>query len=83
MIALLSCKKFSRRPLRAANVGDQGADAVIESLGPMECPICGPMSHVEMSWVGMLEVHGHFQDEAEALDARQKLIALAPAVFEA
>jgi len=76
MIAVISCNKYHRKITRLADVGDRdtfAAKVFLNSLGPMECIICGPCSHVELGWEGRLRVHGCYDDVDAAKVAAQKL----------
>ena len=70
MHGIISCKKYAARTLKLVDVGDMTKEKALETLGKyqgMECPICGPCSHVELSFRNHFTIHGDLyetQDEA-------------------
>lgn len=60
MFAVVSCNKYNRQTLRIADVGDRNkreAETVFQNLRACECPVCGPCSHVELSWQRRFTIH--------------------------
>lgn len=70
MFAVISCKKYGAKTLKLIDVGDMTKEQALERIEKwqaFECPVCGPCSHVEMSWRGWFTIHGELhetQDEA-------------------
>lgn len=82
MFAVISCKKYVPRTLRVADLGVNDPVSTLSNLPPMECPICGTFSHVELSWgSGMLEVHSEHQGLEEATEAAIELTEAMPGKY--
>ena len=78
MLAVVSCNKYAQQTLRIADVGARTqpeAQQLLDGLGAFECPICGPCSHVELSWRGRFKIHAMCEclddarDKAKAIQA--------------
>ena len=85
MFAVVSCKKYAAKTLRIADVGDRSTiDEVNELLDKaqcMECPICGPCSHVELSWRNWFNVHSVWSTQDEAVTDAEHVYADNPDAF--
>ena len=82
MLAVVSCNKYLPKTVRIADVGDvtkEEAQAMLDKCQTMECPICGPCSHVELTWKGYLNVHSVHEHIDEAHDAA---VALDPETYK-
>lgn len=66
MFAVVSCKKFSYQSLRVVDYGTKDCKPLLDGLQCMECPICGPCSHVEMSWEDQFIIHSEGHETVEA-----------------
>ena len=74
MFAVIECSKFKEAVV--ANVGNSTIKE-LSRMGPSECPICGPCSHVEFSFGNLWTEHGRFETEAEAqacLKAKREMV---------
>lgn len=75
MLAVVSCNKYTQQTLRIADVGartEPEAQHLLDELGSFECPICGPCSHVELTWHGRFKIHvmcEHLDDAQEKAKA--------------
>lgn len=75
MLAVVSCNKYTQQTLRIADVGartEPEAQHLLDELGSFECPVCGPYSHVELSWHGRFKIHAmceHLDDAQEKAKA--------------
>ena len=68
MFAVIKCSRSSEPVI--ANVGENTIEE-LSSMGPAECPICGPCSHVELSFETLWTELGRFETEAEAKASRK------------
>lgn len=73
MFALIKCTKFNDRPTVAQLPDDETVKSLAQKIGPCECPICGPCSHVEFSFGGYWESLGTFETEDEAYEERTRI----------
>ena len=76
---LVACKKYAQRTVRvvmqgSGKNGEKTAMELLESYQAMECPLCGPCSHVEISWRNQFAFHGEYDTEEQALAARRSLV---------
>lgn len=56
--AVISCKKYTRQTLRIVETDDPTTlKDRLDKLRNMECILCGPMSHVELSWHNWFIIH--------------------------
>ena len=71
MLAVVSCNKYTQQTLRIADVGartEPEAQHLLDGMQAFECPICGPYSHVELTWHGCFKIHAM----CECLDDAQE-----------
>lgn len=73
MFAIVQCNKYHPKTIRVVNFGEQSPSETLESLSPRECPLCGPLSHTELSFRRMLEVISTHADEESAAAELAKL----------
>jgi hypothetical protein len=81
MLAVVSCRKYHQMTMRIADVGDRDLDqtkALLAGLEAFECPMCGPCSHVEISWRNYFDVHSLHESLEEAQEAARQLDAANP-----
>lgn len=74
MFVVLKCKKFSPPEFQAADIGDRDPDEVIKwfDKAVMECPVCGPCSHVELSFGGYITIESKHETEDAAIEAAKQ-----------
>lgn len=87
MLALVSCKKFHPNTLRVVDFGEniittKDAEEKLDNFKAMECILCGPCSHVEMSWRGWYTVHSMHETPFEAGNAGRELCEQQPNTFK-
>jgi hypothetical protein len=83
MFTVLTCNKFSRFGIVVADVGDNDPHELINKIPPRECPVCGPCSHVELSWRGRLEPHGGlFETDTAAIEHAREMVRLNPGFYD-
>lgn len=83
MFAVVSCKKYSRQTLRVVDYGDKDCKALLSNLNVMECPLCGPCSHVELTWHNWFIVHSEgYETQEQAIEAAQELDAANPDKYD-
>lgn len=81
MFCVISCKKYRHKGIRVFDFGDHGPVEKIKSLPNFECKVCGPFSHVEMSWEGYWDILSSHETAEDALTARKTLIDLFPETY--
>jgi hypothetical protein len=83
MFCVVSCKKYSRKTLRIVDVGDcDNPQRLLDGIQAFECPICGPCSHVELSFHNWFTVHSEHSTADEAMAAARELDAANEGMFE-
>ena len=82
MIAVISCNKYAVKTLKLADFGDNDPAKWVDKLPPCECPICGPLSHTELSWRGYFNIHSRHETVDEATEAAWKLYDADPNSFK-
>ena len=82
MFAVVSCKKYHPRTLRVVEIGNSDPLELFKKMKNMECRLCGPCSHVELSWEGWLESHGIYKTDQEAIEASKLLSFEYPNKFD-
>lgn len=83
MFAVISCNKYSHRSIRVIDFGDKDIAERIRSLPPMECAVCGPFCHTELSWGPYWVVESTHDLQDEAISARRALIETKPMLYRA
>jgi hypothetical protein len=85
MLAVVSCNKYHNKTLRIADIGDRDqeqAQVLLSSMNAWECPICGPCSHVELSWNNRFTVHHVCADLKDAVEFAKQLDSQNPGEFQ-
>ena len=84
MFAVVSCNKYNRKTLRIADVGNRDkheTETVFKNFQPCECPVCGPCSHVELSWNSYFNIHEVCSELEQAKTIAKQLDAEHPGVY--